>query len=286
MKNVLLTIEYDGTNFCGWQKQPNERTVQGVLEAALSRITGTEVRLDGTSRTDSGVHARGQRATFSGEFGIPVDRIKPAVNNLLTGSTMSVGENADVRIVWAEEVPAGFHARFDSRGKRYRYAIRNAAEIPVFDRNYRFLVERQLDTDAMREAAAYIIGTHDFRCFQATGSFERKTTVRTVSALDITEIPLPGEPGPVPAEPVQPGTGQGPAEPAQQPARDILIDISGDGFLYNMVRIIAGTLIETGLGKRRPEDMKKVIEWLDRTAAGFTAPPQGLTLMEVFYDTI
>ena len=267
MKNVLLTIEYDGTDFCGWQKQPNDRTVQGVLEAALSKVTGIDVRLDGTSRTDSGVHAKGQRATFSGEFGIPVDRIKQTVNNILCGRGMSPGENADVRIVEAVEAPPGFHARFDSRGKRYRYAIRNASEMPVFDRNYRFLVEKPLDTDAMRKAAAYIVGTHDFRCFQATGSFERKTTVRTVSALEITEFP------------VKPDTA------AKTPAgRDIFIDISGDGFLYNMVRIITGTLIETGLGKRRPEDMKTVIEGLDRTAAGFTAPPQGLTLMEVFYD--
>ena len=214
-RNILLTIEYDGTNFCGWQRQPGLRTVQGQLEQALTKVCGKEITLNGTSRTDAGVHALGQRASFRGEFGIPTDRIMLAVNNLLCGGMNVRGKCADVCIRDVREMPADFHARFDSKGKKYRYIIRNSGEMDVFARNYCYQIKSPLNLAAMQEAAALIVGTHDFACFQAAGGNPRETTVRTVFSLDVF----------------------------RREVGDIAIEITGDGFLYNMVRIIAGTLV-------------------------------------------
>ena len=254
IRNILLTIEYDGTNFCGWQKQPNARTAQGVIEEALSIVCKQPISVDGTSRTDGRVHALGQRASFSGEFGIPTDRLAIAVNNILAGRSSEPGTNADIRIVKAEEVPEGFHARFSSKGKMYRYIIRNAKDMPVFLRNYRYHVDRELNLEVMQNAAKQIVGTHDFACFQAAGSNPRLTTVRTIHSLEI-----------------------------KRNAKDIILEISGDGFLYNMVRIITGTLIDVGLGKIDSNQVVNIIESKDRQLAGHTAPPQGLYLVEVYY---
>ena len=252
-RNILLTIEYDGSNFCGWQRQPGKRTVQGELERVLSILCACEVKLNGTSRTDAGVHALGQRASFCGEFGIPTDRIPRAANNLLAGSmnNMQVG---DVRILKAEEVAEDFHARFDAEGKKYIYRINNSGAADVFRRNYEYFVERPLDLAAMQKAAEYIVGKHDFACFQAAGGQPRKTTVRTIYSLDIA--------------------GAGGFE----------ISVVGDGFLYNMVRIITGTLVDVGLGKIEPDALPEIIESRDRQRAGHTAPPQGLYLAEIYYD--
>ena len=257
-KNVLLTIEYDGTCFSGWQRQPEVRTVQGLVEQVLGDLAGFPVTVDGVSRTDAGVHARDQKALLKADLKIPVDSLAKVMNDRLQGRPESRAENDDVRIVRAEEVPEDFNVRYDVSGKTYRYSIRNAAEMPVFDRNYRYLVKKDLDIEKMREAAGYLTGTHDFVSFQAAGGEPGKTTVRTIKDVSITE------------------------EKAEA-GRDILIDITGDGFLYNMVRIITGTLVEIGLGKRDPEDMKRIIEARDRTEAGHTAPPQGLCLMRVYY---
>ncbi|WP_303858086.1 tRNA pseudouridine(38-40) synthase TruA [Aminicella lysinilytica] len=254
VRNILLTIEYDGTGFHGWQRQPEVRTVQGVLEEALSRVCATPITIDGVSRTDAGVHALGQRATFSGDFGIPADRIPIAVNGLLSGTD----REGDLRIIESRQVPSGFHARFDARGKKYRYMIRNEESMAVFLRNYRYQVPETLDLDLMRTAASYIVGEHDFACFQAAGGTPRETTVRTVTSLDIFQA---GEAG----------------------SRDISIEIAGDGFLYNMVRIITGTLVEVGRGKITPEQMINILDSHDRGQAGHTAPPQGLYLVEVYY---
>lgn len=253
MKNIFMTIAYDGTGFHGWQRQPGERTVQGELERVLSEVCGEPITIDGTSRTDAGVHAYGQCATFQGEFAIPADRIKIAANNYLAGSKNR--ETGDIRITDIKEVPEGFHARFDAKGKEYLYKISISEEPNVFRKNYAYQIRTPLDTEAMRAAARHIVGTHDFKCFQASGGEEKETTVRTIYALTVT------------------------AE-----AGDITIAVSGDGFLYNMVRIIVGTLIEVGLGKRTPESVKDTIESLDRTRAGFTAPAHGLYLNKVFYD--
>lgn len=253
-RNILLTIEYDGTGFSGWQRQPERRTVQGTLEEALSRVCTVPVQVDGTSRTDAGVHALGQRASFHGDFGIPVERIPLAVNNLVS----EAGKDGDMRIRKAQLVPEGFHARYDSKGKKYRYRIHNGEEMPVFLRNYRYHVRGALDAAAMCRAAEHITGTHDFACFQAAGGTPRKTTVRTIRQLTVNESAVDG-------------------------GRLIDIDVAGDGFLYNMVRIIAGTLVEAGQGKIPPEAVPGIIASRDRRRAGHTAPPQGLYLTEVYY---
>lgn len=252
-RNILLKIAYDGTNFCGWQRQPENRTVCGTLEEALSYVCGRDIKLDGTSRTDAGVHAYGQQASFRLGPGIPTERIAKAVNDSLAGSRLErVGE---IEVIWAKEMPEDFHARFSSKGKRYVYKISNAPQVDIFRRNYCYQITRPLDLDAMKKAASFIVGEHDFACFQAAGSTPRETTVRTVYDLEISRL-----------------------------GDDIEISISGNGFLYNMVRIIVGTLVEVGLGKRSPESVAKTIASLDRAKAGHTAPPQGLYLKEVFYD--
>jgi len=257
-RNILLTIQYDGTNFSGWQRQPEVRTVQGEIERVLSKLCATPIQIHGTSRTDAGVHALGQRASFRGDFGIPTDRIPLAANHMLAASTGTPRQCADVHIIKAEEVSAGFHARFDSKGKTYRYVIRYGGRPNVFLRNYAYQLETCLDVDAMREAALHIVGTHDFACFQAAGGTPRETTVRTIYGLRITE----------------------------KDKQELWIEITGDGFLYNMVRIIVGTLVEVGQGKRTPASMETIIAGRDRQKAGHTAPAEGLYLQEIYYEDI
>ena len=227
------------------------------------------------------MHAFGQRATFCGDFGIPTERIAYAANNILSESM----KDGDVRITKAEEVPKGFHARFDAVGKKYIYKIRNADFMPVFLRNYRYRVWRKLDLDAMGQATGLIVGTHDFACFQSAGGTPRESTVRTVKSLvlksAVQDLNYTGF--------MAVGTGNtefaGAAadKTATAAGIDIDIEIVGDGFLYNMVRIIAGTLIDVGMGKTEPKFMKEIIRSKERGLAGFTAPPQGLYLAEVYY---
>ena len=178
-RNIFMTIEYDGSDFCGWQRQPNVRTVQGHLEEVLSHVCGKEIKLNGTSRTDAGVHALGQCASFRGEFGIPTDRIMLAANNILAGGRQPLKGIGDVRITSLREMPPDFHARFSSRGKKYRYLIRNLPEPDIFRRNYCYQVPQPLDIESMREAAAYIVGTHDFKCFQAARKRKRRSEPST-----------------------------------------------------------------------------------------------------------
>ena len=293
-KRVLLTIEYDGTGFSGWQRQPGVRTVQGTIEKVLTELIGEPVTVDGVSRTDAGVHACDQKAVFSADLRVPVDKLARVLNSRLHGRPESRAENDDVRIVSAEEIQGDFDLRGSVAGKTYRYSIRNAAEMPVFDRNFRYLVTQSLDVSEMREAAEYIKGTHDFRCFQAAGGEPGKTTVRTITDIKINEEPVQSRDSAAEARDIFPVQSRDSAAEARDTfpvqnqdqamdARDIFIDISGDGFLYNMVRIITGTLVEVGLGKREPDDLKRIIESRDRTQAGHTAPPQGLCLMKVFF---
>lgn len=265
MKNVLLTIEYDGTHFSGWQRQPTARTVQGELERVLSEICREEISLHGTSRTDAGVHALGQRASFTGNFGIPVDRIRQAVNNILGATADGLrngGKAGDIHIKRVEEVPVGFHARFDAVGKKYIYIIENTDEVDIFHRNYRYGVMGNLDLDKMKRAAEDMVGTHDFKCFQAAGGKELETTIRTIYGLEIKEEQIK----------------------EKDRGKTIRVEVAGDGFLYNMVRIMTGTLIDVGRGKIHQEAVKGIIESRDRQRAGHTAPPQGLYLAEVYYD--
>lgn len=252
-KNILLTIAYDGSVFHGWQRQPAARTVQGHLEQTLSRLLKRDIILNGTSRTDAGVHAYGQRASFKADIGIPVEKMAMVFNNALCGREAGAFAGAPVRIMKAEEMPPEFHARFDCKGKKYIYKICRGQQ-DVFLRNYRYFVKDELDVAAMNEAASYLIGTHDFKCFEASGSNPRETTVRTIFDAKVID------------------------------GDSIELHISGDGFLYNMVRIITGTLVEVGLGKRKPDDIKTIIESKDRTKAGHTAPPYGLYLAEVYYE--
>lgn len=274
MKNILLKIEYDGTDFSGWQRQPQPgvRTVQGELESTLSRLCNQKIQIDGTGRTDAGVHALAQCATFSGDFGIPADRLMKAANDILAESRLKGGP---VRIISAEEVPEGFHARFSAVGKTYVYRIYNAEEMPVFLRNYRYHIRKQLDTEAMKRAAAAFKGTHDFAAFMAMGSSPQETTVRTIYGVSVEISAAAGS--------VAGGSTAADTRISGLPA-EIDISVTGDGFLYNMVRIISGTLVDVGLGRIAADAVAGIIGGCDRGRAGHTAPPQGLYMAEVYFD--
>ena len=267
MANVLIKIEYDGSQFCGWQKQPAARTVQGEIEHVLEFIAGEPVHIHGTSRTDAGVHALGQCASFEWTNNMPIEKLPEVMNRRLgVGGTGRQGAEGDIKIISAEEKPADFHARYDCKGKTYQYVIDKSTDIFKRNYGYQFPEAADLDIEKMREAAEHIIGTHDFKCFEAAGGTMRETTVRTISALDINDQSEHNS-----------LSGHNPN------AAGIIISVTGDGFLYNMVRIIVGTLIEVGLGKRDPASVAQAIESCDRANAGFTAPPQGLYLKEIYF---
>jgi len=268
-KNILLTIAYDGAGFSGWQRQPDKPTIQGHLENTLSGLFKREITLNGCSRTDAGVHALGACASFKADIGgLPAEKIPMVVNNALCGREKGPFALAPVRILYAKEMPEDFHARFDCKGKKYIYRIANTKTVDVFSRNHVYHVDKPLDVDAMKKAVAYLRGTHDFKSFEASGGNPRETTVRTIFDAEVSVK--------------KPADGDS-AEQAGM-AGSIEIAVSGDGFLYNMVRIITGTLVDIGQGKMAPEDMKAIIEATDRTKAGHTAPPYGLYLAEVYYD--
>lgn len=269
-RNILLTIAYDGSRFHGWQKQAGVPTVQGHLEQTLSRLFDRQIQLSGTSRTDAGVHALGQRASFRTDVNIPIERLARVCNNALCGREEGSFALSPVRILEAQEMPQDFHARFDSRGKKYIYRLLPGGIIDIFRRDYVYHVREALDTEAMQAAAQRLVGTHDFKSFESAGGNPRETTVRTIFEARVTE-------------PGRAGNGAGADLPLRED--ELWIEISGDGFLYNMVRIITGTLVEIGQGKRAPEEMSRIIEAADRQAAGHTAPPYGLYLAEVFYDS-
>ncbi len=244
MRNIKLIIEYDGTNFCGWQRQNDQRTVQGVLEKAISKITNEEIELIGSSRTDSGVHAKGYVANFKTNSKIPGNKFKDAINTKIP---------EDVVILDSEEVSEDFHARYCSKGKTYCYTILNRYEPSALERNYVNHFRGRLNIEAMKEACTYFIGKHDFAAFRSLGS-SVTTTTRTITDL---HIEIDGE--------------------------KIKIFVSADGFLYNMVRIIVGTLIAVGIGKINAESIKDIINSKDRNKAGKCVTGQGLCLEKVFY---
>lgn len=266
IKNILLTIEYDGTYFSGWQRQPHQRTVQGELEKTLGEILGGEIKLNGTSRTDAGVHARGQRASFKGELPIPTKNLAKVINNRLTKKYSLKNSLADLRVTCAEEVPLDFHARFNAKGKTYIYQVRNATEPNLFQRNYCYEVSKTLDLDAMKMAANHLWGTHDFKCFQAQGGQIKESTTRSIYQFQIFEEAFVG----------------------REKTNDKLITmvVTGDGFLYNMVRIMVGTLIDIGIGRLRGHDIPAILQSRDRSYAGHTAPPQGLYLDKVYFEPL
>ena len=244
MKRVKLTVAYDGTGYCGWQVQPNGITVEEVLNKALRKLTGEEITVMGASRTDSGVHAMGNVAVFDTNTSIPAERIAMALNQRLP---------EDITIVKSEEVPADFHPRYGDIKKTYEYHIVNTRMPMPTKRLYNYFVSYDLDIEKMREAAGYLVGEHDFVSFCNVRT-DVENTVRTVYALDVL-----------------------------QQGDEITVRITGNGFLYNMVRIIVGTLIRVGRGFYEPEEVKEILEAKKRTAAGVTAPPQGLFLMEIEY---
>ena len=244
VKRYLLTVSYDGTGYCGWQRQQNGPSVQQTLEETLERLLGLPVRVTGASRTDAGVHALGQRAHFDAATGIPAEKLPFALNTMLP---------PDIRVLAGLQVPDSFHARFSVSGKTYRYQIHNSPHASALFRNLSAHVPVRLDEKIMHEAAQALVGTHDFAAFAASGG-SAKTTVRTINHISV------GRQG-----------------------EELLLTVSGNAFLYNMVRIIAGTLIDIGHGKLPPESLQKALDTGDRLALGVTAPPQGLTLMEVRY---
>lgn len=253
-RNILLKIAYDGTNFHGWQKQSSVRTVQGEIEHVLSFLAGKPVNISGTSRTDAGVHALGQCASFSWDLPLPTEKLTEIMNRRFgAGGIGRSGLAGDIKILSAEEVPADFHARFSCHGKTYKYIIDRSGNI--FERNYVYHFLSPLNHDAMKKAAKIIEGTHDFACFETSGGIPRETTVRTVTSIDI-----------------------------EYNDTQTIIKVTGDGFLYNMVRIIVGTLIEVGVDKRDADSLYEVIESCDRSLAGFTAPPEGLYLEQIYFD--
>jgi tRNA pseudouridine38-40 synthase len=274
-----LTLAYDGADFSGWQAQPERRTVQGELERAWREITGDTVRVSVAGRTDAGVHAIGQVASVESATNIPPEALVLALNAKLS---------EDVAVQAVESAPDGFHATRDAKCKRYRYSIYNDRRRPVFWRRYAWHVPTPLDVDAMHRAGQALVGPHDFVSFQSTGS-ERESTVRTIFAVEVTRAAAPGS---APAsesfrEKASPQlTQRDPgAEPGAERESDALvtIDVEGDGFLYNMVRAIAGTLVEVGRGKRDVAWVAQALAARDRSAAGRTAPAHGLMLLRVDY---
>ena len=244
MRRILLTVEYDGTAYAGWQRQLNGLAVQQVLEEALERATGAPVRVTGASRTDAGVHALAQAVHFDTESGIPPEKYPFVLNTMLP---------PDIRVHTGREVPPGFHARFMSCGKTYTYRMVNGPHASAIRRNTHVHVPLALDTEAMRRAADTLKGTHDFAAFQASGG-TAKTTVRTIEAV---ELGVHGD--------------------------SVTLTISGNAFLYNMVRIIVGTLIDIGHHRLGEDAFLRAFETHSRLELGPTAPPHGLELTEVRY---
>lgn len=244
MRNIKLTIEYDGTNYSGWQKQGNALGIQEVIEKAVFELTGEKAEVIGSSRTDAHVHAKGFTANFHTESKIPGDRFMKAINSKLP---------PDIVIINSEEAELKFHSRYDSKGKTYSYTILNRPQKSALMRNYSYHFYREVDIESMKSGAAYLIGKHDFASFKNSGS-SVKTTVRTISEIDILSK-----------------------------EQYIIFYITADGFLYNMVRIIVGTLLDVGTGKITPYEVKGILESHDRQKAGKTVPGCGLCLEKVFY---
>ncbi len=243
-RNLLLKIQYDGSGYHGYQIQPEAITVQKAVEDTLSHITREEIHINGCSRTDAGVHANEYACSFETSFPIPAERLPIVLNGKLP---------PDIRALSCEQVADDFHARFDTKAKTYRYRINTSDDASVFSRNYEWQLNKKLDATKMQEACKYFVGEKDFASFMTKGN-DVKTTVRTIYSLDVI------------------------------PDGDIIdVFINANGYLYNMVRIITGTLVDVGLGRKNPEDIINIIEAKNRELAGPTAPPQGLYLYKVIF---
>ncbi len=244
-RNFKLTIEYDGSSYKGWQKQKNERTIQGEIEKALTTITGKKIILTGSGRTDAGVHAWGQTANFLCDTNLSTEAFLNGLNGLL---------QEDIVIRNCDEVDEKFHARISAKSKIYNYRILNSGLPSAIGRQYAWFIRKNLDTDAMRRANIHLVGNHDFKSFEGTGSPRSSTTRCVMKSVLI--------------------------------AKDdnyLILEIEANGFLRFMVRNIVGTLADVGLGKITPEGFKQILLSKDRKLAGATAPPHGLFLMRVIY---
>ncbi|KAB2329265.1 tRNA pseudouridine(38-40) synthase TruA [Cytobacillus depressus] len=245
MKRFKCLVAYDGTLFSGYQVQPNKRTVQGELENALQKLhKGTEVKVTASGRTDAGVHAKRQVIHFESELNIPLPKWDIALNSILPD---------DIAIMSTEEASSDFHARFDAKGKEYRYFLTLSAKRDPFTRNYAYQYPYSLNIPAMKEAAGYLIGTHDFTSF-CSAKTEVEDKIREVREIELIED-----------------------------RGSLVFRFVGNGFLYNMVRILVGTLLEVGSGERAPDSMIDILEKKDRSFAGKTAPAHGLYLWNVHY---
>ncbi len=244
MRNIKLIIEYDGRDFNGWQKQPNKLNIQGEIERAISEITGEEIELIASGRTDAGVHSLGQTANFKTNSNLPVEKFPIAINSKLKKSII---------VKSAEEVDERFHSRYSVKSKKYRYTINNSEYGSAIFREMEYHFPQKLDIKKMQEAAKYFEGEHDFKGFKASGT-SSKNSVRTIYKAEVIK------------------------------KNDrVYIELTGSGFLYNMVRIISGTLLDVGIGKIKPEEITEIIESKDRKRAGKTLPAHGLCLVEVNY---
>ena len=243
-RNIKLTIEYDGKKFGGWQKQPTKLNIQGEIEQAIKAITGEDIELNASGRTDSGVHSLGQVANFKTNSNIEIEKFAIAINSKLKKSIV---------IKKAEEVGKDFHARYNCKGKKYRYIINNSYQGTAIYRDLECHIPQKLDVQKMKEAIKHFEGEHDFKAFKASGT-SSKNSVRNIYK---TEIKQEGE--------------------------RIIIELTGNGFMYNMVRIIAGTIVDVGMGKIKPGDIPEILKSKDRNKAGKTLPPHGLYLVEVYY---
>ena len=244
MRNIKLTIEYDGKDFNGWQKQPNKLNIQGEIEKAIFNVTGETVELYASGRTDAWVHALGQIANFKTNSTIPINKIAIAINSQLKKSII---------IKHAEEVEEDFHSRYKCKKKTYRYVINNSIQGTAIYRYLEYHVAQELDIEKMKKAIKCFEGEHDFKAFKSSGT-SSKSSVRTIYKAEI-----------------------------KQDGDKIYIELTGNGFLYNMVRIISGTLVDVGLGKIKAEDIPNIIEEGKRENAGKTLPPHGLYLVSVIY---
>lgn len=245
MRNIKLIIEYDGKKFGGWQKQPNKLNIQGEIEKAIGEITGEKIELNASGRTDAGVHSLGQTANFKTNSTIDIAKIPVAINSKLKQS---------IRIISAEEVDERFHSRYSCIGKKYRYVINNSKYGSAIYRDLEYHMPVKLNVEDMKKAIKYFEGEHDFKGFKASGT-SSKSSIRTIYNAEV-----------------------------YQQRQKIYIELTGNGFLYNMVRIIAGTLVEVGLGKIEPTQIDEIIKIGKRENAGKTLPPNGLYLLKVMYE--
>ncbi|MCI9347339.1 MAG: tRNA pseudouridine(38-40) synthase TruA [Lachnospiraceae bacterium] len=261
MRRVMLTVAYDGTAYRGWQIQAGQETIEGVLNRCIGELTGETVEVIGASRTDSGVHAMGNLAVFDTQSLIPAEKFSYALNQRLP---------EDIRIQNSEEVAVDFHPRHCSSRKTYEYRIYNAPFALPVKRLYSYFTYVPLDVERMRQGAAFLVGEHDFKSFCSVDT-QAQTTVRQVDSVEVWEENIFGV-----ADVAKDAV---PGREIRRPGREIVIRVAGRGFLYNMVRIIAGTLMEVGRGKLPPECVKDILAACDRQAAGPTAPACGLTLI-------